>query len=622
MRRGALFLVVWICGTSCVTAQTPRAAPASVTFTHDIAPLVYRHCVTCHHPGGPGPFSLLTYDGARQHARQMAAVTASRYMPPWKVEPGYGEFIGAHRLTTAEIDTFQQWAASGAPEGRAADLPPTPPATRDWQLGTPDLVVTMPAFSVPVSGDDVFRIFVVPVPTTLTRYVRGLEFRPGSSNVVHHANIRVDRTPASRELDAEDPLPGYDGLLARSAIYPDGHFLAWTPGQAAPLLPKGLAWRLDPGTDLVIELHFQPTGRAEHVQPTIGLYFGSDPPERVPGMLRLGRQTIDIAPGDAHYIVTDSFVLPVDVQVLALQPHAHYRARVARAAAALPDGTTRPLIFIPDWDFRWQQVYRYVTPLALPAGTRLSMEYVYDNSVSNPRSVQPLRHVTWGQRSGDEMGDLWIQVLTRTDAELNRLLAVFKPKVMAEDVLGYEARLRVEPDSVALHDDVALLYLEQGRPGDAVTHFQRSAALRPASPAVHFNLGTALSAAGRDVDATASYREALRLRPDYVLAHNNLGGVLLRRGALVEAQTHLDAAVQLAPDNIDAHQNLGVLLHARGNDAAACEHFLVAASLAAAANDLNRAVANAEQAFALAPSTRRAEAARRVADYRARAVAR
>ena len=156
-------------------------------------------------------------------------------------------------------------------------------------------------YTLPPEGTDVFRIFTIPIPTDRVRFVRGLEFRPGNPNVVHHANIRVDPTPASRRLDDADPGPGYDGVIARSADYPDGHFLGWTPGQVAPLLPKELSWRLEKNTDLVAELHMQPSGRPETVSPSVGLYFGDVPPTRTPAMLRLGRQNIDIPAGDSHY---------------------------------------------------------------------------------------------------------------------------------------------------------------------------------------------------------------------------------------------------------------------------------------------------------------------------------
>jgi Flp pilus assembly protein TadD len=570
-----LRLLAMLMLASRASAQTSASAP--VTFTKDVAPIVFQHCASCHQPGGAGPFSVLSYSSARAHARQIADVTRRGYMPPWKPAPGSGPFVGENRLTAAERDVLQRWSDSGAPEG-TSPLPAVPPISAGWQLGTPDLIVSLPKYEVEASGTDVFRIFVVALPTDVTRYVRGLEFRPGNSNIVHHANIRVDRTPTSRRLDEEDPAPGYDGLLAHSATYPDGHFLAWTPGQAAPLLPKGLAWRLEPGTDLVVELHLQPTGKRESVQPTIGLFFTNDPPERTPGMVRLGRQNIDIPAGESHYTIRDSFVLPVDVELLALQPHAHYRARDVRGMATLPDGSMKSLIDIPDWDFRWQQVYRFVTPVKLPKGTTIAMQYVYDNSADNPRNVtQPPQRVVWGQRSADEMGDLWFQVLTPSEHDLDVLVAAFRPKVIAEDIIGYEARIRAEPHSAALHDDVALLYLDEGRFANAIEHFRQSLALKPASAAAHYNLATALTFAGRLDEAIRSYEQALALRPDYALAHNNLGAIQFERGQLDVAQVHLREAVRLDPHNADALDNLGRLERRLGNLAVARQHFEEAA---------------------------------------------
>jgi Flp pilus assembly protein TadD len=553
----------------------PRGAGAQATFTRDVAPILFRHCAACHQPDGPGPFSVLTFDEVRRRATQIAAVTRTGAMPPRKAEPGHGDFVGQERLSPADIATIQQWVDDGATEGNPTDRPPLPTAGGGWQLGAPDLVVRPPPYTLPAEGTDVFRIFVIPLPAREPRFVRALEFRPGN-RVVHHANIRIDRTPASRRFDDEDPAPGYDGLIAHSADYPDGHFLGWTPGQAAPLLPKGLAWTLQPRSDLVVEVHMQPSGKPELVQPAIGLFFGADPPERTPAMLRLGRQDLDIAPGE-RYTSHDSFVLPVDAEVHALQPHAHYLAREVRATARFPDGTVQPLIYIKDWDFRWQQVYRYVKPLALPKGTTLAMEIVYDNSAANPRNPsRPPTRVGWGQRSADEMGDMWIQVLTRDAADLTTLNAQFRPKVLAEDVIGYETRIKAEPWSAALRDDAALLYLELGRPADAVRHFEIAAAMKPDSAAAHFNLGTALTVSGRIEDAMARYRKALELRPDYAVAHNNLGAILFRLGRLDEAERHLREAVRIDATNPEARDNFGRLLQARGNTAGAVEQFTAA----------------------------------------------
>ena len=539
------------------------AAAQTVTFTKDVAPLLSDRCGACHHPGGSAPFSLLTYADAKRHASQIATVTANRFMPPWKADPADGPFIGQHPLSDAEIRLLRQWARAGAPEGSPIRNPQSailnPPSWTDgWQLGKPDLVITLPQpYELPAEGTDAFRIFVLPIPVEQLRFVRGLEFRPGNPKVVHHANIRIDSTPASRRLDEADPAPGYDGLISRSAIYPDGHFLGWTPGQVAPLLPNDLSWRLETNTDLVVELHMQPSGKPEQVSPSIGLYFSETAPTQIPVMLRLGRQTIDIPAGDPHYIVTDTYTLPVDVELEAVQPHAHYRARDVRGVATLPDGSRKPLIDIADWDFRWQHVYRFATPMRLPKGTTLSMRYTYDNSAANTRNPQqPPVRARWGQRSAEEMGDLWIQVLPRGGHDLDLLSQDFRPKVAAEDVKGYEVEIEKHPGDAGLHDDVAMLYLELGKSAGAIAHFTASLALKPRSAVAHYNLGTALIVGLRLDAAAEEYRAALTIDPAYANAHNNLGNVLLSQKQYDEAIREFAEVVRLQPESDAAKKNL------------------------------------------------------------------
>ncbi|HXI30902.1 MAG TPA: tetratricopeptide repeat protein, partial [Vicinamibacterales bacterium] len=197
----------------------------------------------------------------------------------------------------------------------------------------------------------------------------------------------------------------------------------------------------------------------------------------------------------------------------------------------------------------------------LPKGTTLSMQYTYDNSPANARNPQqPPARARWGQRSSDEMGDLWIQVLTRTDADLETLSRAFRPKVAAEDVIGYEVEIEKHPDDAGLHDSVAMLYLELGRPQPAIAHFDRSAALKPQSPQAHYNLGTALIGARRLDEAAAAFRAALRLDPSYANAHNNLANVLLAQGRTDEAIQEFREVVRLQPDSDAARKNLAAAL--------------------------------------------------------------
>ena len=611
-------------GQAGAVAAAGRPPTGVVTFTREVAPLFVEHCAACHQPGGVAPFSVLTYDEVRPWARAIRQAALTRSMPPWKPEPGYGgPFLAERRLSDAEIDLVARWVDAGAPEGDPADLPPMHAAMAGgWRLGTPDLVIEMPApytLRAGGEGDDILRKFAIPIPTRETRYVKGVEFQPGNPRVVHHANLKIDPTPASRRLDAEDPEPGYEGVTPFDARFPFGYFLGWTPGQARPLEADGMAWRLDPGSDLLLELHLTPSDEPEPVRSRIAFFFTDEAPTKVPFTIRLGRQDLDIPPGAADYLSVDRYVLPVDVEVHGVQPHAHYLAEDVRGYATLPDGTRWPLIHIDDWSFHWQDFYRYATPFVLPRGTELTMEFTFDNSLGNPDNrFAPPRRVTWGQDSSNEMGDLWIQVVPRRPADLEPLTRDRRPTELAEDIVGFEMELAADPDQVMMHDDVASLYLQFGKVEEAVAHYRESARLEPESPAAAYNLGTTLLQSGALDEAVAHLERALDLNPDYALAHNNLGAVFRLQGRLADAVRHFRRSLEIRPDDGEALYNLASALMMQGGlDEAAGLYrravaaapdapepsaelaFLLAAHPDPARRDPARAVALAERAAAL-----------------------
>jgi tetratricopeptide (TPR) repeat protein len=338
-----------------------------------------------------------------------------------------------------------------------------------------------------------------------------------------------------------------------------------------------MSWRLEPHSDLVVQVHMHPGSAPEVVQPSVGLFFSETPPARIPLMLRLGRQNIDIAAGAADYAIEDRYTLPVDVAVYGVQPHAHFRAREIKGFARLPNGTTRWLIFIKDWDFNWQDVYRYVEPVALPKGTTIEMHYTYDNSASNRRNPdRPPRRIRWGQNSSDEMGDLWIQVLTRSDTDRRVLEADFGPKVLAEDAIGFEKLLETDPGNARLHDAAAAIFLSLQQNERAVSHLDEALRLSPDRGSAHYNLATAVAALGRLDEALAHLRRAVALRPDFVAAHVNLGAMLRQLRRYDEAQGELRRALELQPGNAVAHTNLGGVLSAEGHLAEAISEYRLA----------------------------------------------
>ena len=341
-----------------------------------------------------------------------------------------------------------------------------------------------------------------------------------------------------------------------------------------------MAWPLAPGTDLVVQLHMVPNGAPHPIAFSVGIFLTSDPPEHAPVILRLGRRDIDIAAGQRDHVVTDSYVLPVDVVVHALKPHAHYRAREISGAAVLPDGSTRPLLLIKDWDFRWQHVYRYVVPVALPKGTTVTLRCTYDNSVSPRRSpdLQPSR-IRWGPRSSDEMGDLWLQVVARSERDAAVLAADFGQKWLRDEIAGYQTLIEREPENASLHDEVAWLHVRAGRAEEAAKHYETFVRLTPDSPTGRFNLATALMLSGRLEEAAVNYLEALRLKPDYAAAHNNLGNLYGRLGRDADALEHFQATVQADPTHAGARNNIGFLLMRRGDVAGARLHLAEAMRL-------------------------------------------
>ena len=537
-----------------------RARQSEVTFTADVAPILFNACVSCHRPDGVAPFSLLTYDDAKSRAPAIVAATQARVMPPWKPEPGYGEFLDERRLTADQIATLSKWVEGGLVQGDPARLPRPPTWTGQWQLGAPDLVIETAPYTLRASGNDVYRNFVLPIPTSTARDIRAWEFLPGSG-AVHHATMQFDPTRSSRRLDEQDPEPGYEGLVPHSAMSPDGYFLGWLPGLAANVAPRGMSWPLTPGADLILMMHLRPTGKPEAIQARLGLYFSDAPPRLQPTLIRMTRQHMDIPPGERRYVVSDSFTLDVDVDLYTIQPHAHLLAKEIRSYATLPDGSRTWLIYIKEWDFNWQGVFRYARPQFLPAGTAITFEFTYDNSDANRHNPhRPAQRVTYGQHTTDEMAELWLQVVARNPADRVRLARAAREHIVREEIVGVEKRLEKDPDNSTLHNDVALLHAEAGHLDRTAQHFAETVRVQPDSAAAHYNLGNALFRQGRHVEAVASLRKALAIDPEYALAHDGLGVVLHSQGQLVEATNHYRRAVQLDSGNADARVHLAIAL--------------------------------------------------------------
>lgn len=522
--------------------------PAVVTFAEHVAPIVFRSCAPCHRPGESAPFPLLTYADVGPRARQIAEVTRSGYMPPWLPSAGHGEFSGDRSLAPEAIATIKRWAENDAPEGDPALTPPIPKVTPGWQLGEPDLIVRMgEPFRVPAEGQDVFRNFVIPLPVERTRFVQAVELRPGNNRVVHHAIMEIDRTSASRDFDARDEEPGFPGMHMPGSDPPAGHFLGWTPGKVPRRVPEGMAWPLQRGSDLVLQLHMLPTGKPETIQCSVGLYFTERPPAKTPTVVELRNDELDIRPGQSAYVAEDSMVLPVTVDATMIYPHAHYLGKRMEVFADLPDGSRKHLLLIQDWDFNWQDEYYYASPPHLPKGTRLTMRYTFDNSAQNPRNPHnPPRHVKYGFQSSDEMATLTLQVLTETKEARNELREAL-------------CRHKVErnPDYWTARNNLGTVLAERGKFDEAATHLRAGLKIEPRSADLHLNLGSVLAAQNQLDEAMKSFLEALKIAPKNPDVHFNLALVEKARGRWDKVAEHCRAVLAVSPRDAVAHRELG-----------------------------------------------------------------
>jgi Flp pilus assembly protein TadD len=563
------------CRTAPGGADNPPEPTAAVpNYNEHVAPILFARCATCHRPieAGPSaasadlddplcvagaPFSVLDYAAVARRAAAIASAVQERRMPPWLPEAGHGAFVNERRLRDDEIATITAWASHGAPEGEAAKRPPIPSFPSGWQLGTPDLVLTsaQPYTLRPGSGD-MFRSFVLQVPPGTARYVRGIEFRADNPQVLHHANIGLDPRRSGRRLDRADAEPGF-------AAMPEGEVqdvFGWSPGKVPVMEPADTAWTLDEGSDLIAQLHMVPAATAQTVQPMIGLFFSKTPPTRVPIVVKLESKAIDIPAGEARYVVEDSYTLPVDVDAVSVYPHAHYLATRMEGSATLPDGRVTPLLSIPRWDIRWQDQYRYRTPLSLPRGTTVRMRFVYDNSAANPNNrFTPPRRVHWGPLSTDEMGALWLEVIPKQPGDAAALERDYQARALKADVAAAELAARTHPGDATALNRLATRYLQAGRVDEAVTQLRRAVQVAPRDAEARSNLGSALQARGELAAALRELETAVRLQPDDDRVRYNLGNGYYAAGRAADAVRELSRAVALNDENADAHFNLAMI---------------------------------------------------------------
>jgi hypothetical protein len=468
-------------------------------------------------------------------------------------------------LTPQQQGLVLQWIDEGGLEGRREDLPAPPKWPGEWQLGAPDLIVTLPsAYTLPAEGKDIYRNFIVPIPCLENRYVRAVEFHPGNSKVVHHAFVEIDSSRQTRYLAGASQPPGFDGMqLPPSVHMPMGQLLGWQPGKPALQSPEGLSWVLEKRSDLILQLHLHPSGKPEAVQPSIGFYFTDRAPTNSLFCLELARYIIDIAPGQKDYRIENSYVLPVDVDLLRINPHTHYLGKQLEGWAVGPDGARQELLLITNWDFNWQGDYRYETPIFLRKGTTLSMRFTYDNSAENIHNPsQPPKRVRFGLQTTDEMGELWFQVLPRNLDDLALLSKDFFVKFTRDNIDGIKWRLQSNPQDATAHAQLGNALFLLGYVQEAVQQLCTAAGLDPANPLAHSQLGDIYLRQGLLPQAENEFEAVLRANPQDYEAQGSLGFICMQERRYDQAKSFFERALEINPEDAIAKANLAALWHA------------------------------------------------------------
>jgi hypothetical protein len=416
------------------------AAGAPPSFSHDIWPILEARCVSCHQAGEIAPMPLTSYNQVRPWARAIRQAVMTRTMPPWHVAPEANHsFRNDRSLSKAEIDLIGEWVDAGCPEGSPS--PVFRPVARDggWKLGQPDIIIKVPGFPVPASGQLQYSFLITPLHLDRDTWVRAAEFRIDQRSVIHHMNAFV-RPPGSSFLagfpvqEIFTPTVRDRGKRREGEAFFDRRqlLLGYEPGYEPMPWLSGGAKLIKAGSDVVFELHYNPNGKEVVDHSEFGLYFSSSPPrDRVLAIDTLRDLDLAIPPGDGDYVSNAAMTLATSARLLSIQPHMHVRGRRMEVRAIYPDGRSETLINVPKYDFNWQTTYVFSQPIELPAGTRLESVAAYDNSAANAFNPNPGATVHWGDQTTDEMHIAFLELVIDARADPDALLKT-APKMIGQ----------------------------------------------------------------------------------------------------------------------------------------------------------------------------------------------
>ncbi|HEX4163855.1 MAG TPA: cytochrome c [Bryobacteraceae bacterium] len=456
MRADTWLMKICLAGALASFISVPARAEQpgeNLTFSHDVAPIFYKHCVSCHHPGDIAPMSLLTYKDARPWAAAIREAVISRKMPPWRADPAVGSWSNDPRLKEDEIQTITQWAAGSKAEGNPRDMPSPPEFPDGWKIGKPDVVLSIPEHHLDATGPDEYTYVNVPTHFTEDKWIVAAELRPGNRKVVHHAHVFVSSESEGATKKADNPQAAYanwirirqgslEWVRPEAPVINDGCAVddnglfpgtkssdlqslisSYLPGRAPDVYPAGTARKIPAGATLNFQIHYsRTTGKPETDATSVGLIFAKQPPERISKRIDLSNQMFLIPAGDPDHAVSECHTFDKAILVTSLTPHMHLRGKSMQIVADLPDGRKQTLLSVPDYEFNWQFTYRAKDPIYLPSGSRIEILAKFDNSANKAGNPDPTKPIRWGSASESEMMDGWIEYLD-ADTAANRTTA-------------------------------------------------------------------------------------------------------------------------------------------------------------------------------------------------------
>jgi hypothetical protein len=393
-----VLLAIGLTGIAMLTVAADKSQASKVTFSKDIAPILYRSCAECHRAGEIAPMSLLTYNEVRPWAKSIRERVIERSMPPWSADPKYGHWANDPRLSEKEINTIVEWVNAGAPKGEDKDLPPMPKFTEGWSIGTPDIVLQMPEeYTVPADGTVPYLYFSMPTGFTEDKWIQAMEIRPGNRSVVHHV-IAYAQDPSVRDTN-----PGGEGELRRGRT----HLGGITPNKTGVTYGPGMARLIKKGSNIVFQMHYTTNGQVSKDRTKIGFVFSKEPAKKVLLTGNAINARFVIPANNPAYEVKASKTFEEDVLITSFMPHMHVRGKSFIYTAVYPDGRSEILLNVPKYDFNWQHTYLPKEPIALPKGARLDCVAHFDNSAKNKFNPDPSKEVRWGDQTWEEMMIGW-----------------------------------------------------------------------------------------------------------------------------------------------------------------------------------------------------------------------